>query len=84
MKLTAETLEYIAEEVAIDLNKEEQGYYLDELNKIIDLFEQIKEVDTDQMTTQCTYDQEQDFLEETYALKAWVSHYLMMPQNVLE
>ncbi|MGL4737354.1 MAG: Asp-tRNA(Asn)/Glu-tRNA(Gln) amidotransferase subunit GatC [Cellulosilyticaceae bacterium] len=84
MKLTAKRLECIAEKAAIDLNKQEEQYYLDELNKIIDLFEQIKEVDTEQITPYYTTEHEQDFLEETYALKAWVSEYLMMPLSVLE
>lgn len=84
MELTAQRLEYIAEEVAIDLNKEEKVYYLDELNKVIALFEQIKEVDTTQIKPYYTCEQEQDFLEETYVLKAWVSEYLMMPHSVLE
>lgn len=84
MKLTEKTLEKIACDSDIKLEGTEMNYYLKEINKIVDLFEEIKEVDTTQIQP-CHFTQHQDdFLEEARELKKIVSEYLLMPQVVLE
>ncbi|MGL4345161.1 MAG: Asp-tRNA(Asn)/Glu-tRNA(Gln) amidotransferase subunit GatC [Cellulosilyticaceae bacterium] len=84
MKLTAETLQQIAEDAAIKLDGAEVDYYLDELNKVITLFEQIKTVDIPHIKPAYTITTDEYFLQETKVLQALLSDYVIMPQTILE
>lgn len=84
MKLTAQKLEQIAKIADIRLDTDETMYYLGELNKVIELFEQIKEIEIEETKDAYCVQQENWIMEESRELKELFSEYLMMPTAVLE